>query len=222
MNFEFENRRRELKGGEIHTVKIEDIKFEKLQGTKDPTASYNTFVVTFGNEDGYYTHRIFDAGDKSAERPVFGQFPSASPDEQLVHFTGQLICAYNEQLLEKVKGKSIKPFEQFVTNIAKLLKGAIGKETQIKLMLKKDGRPTLPIYVGVNKEGKAYASSKFVGNGLSFTAKEYASIQKMQEMVKNTKPTSMADVSAASFDMGTTATSTADSSDDDWGDVAEL
>lgn len=180
-----------LAGGEIHNVTFKEAKFSEVEGKKDDNKGikYQVLDVTFENDNGYYTERIFNPKEKGDERRSTdwnGQvIISPSPNEMFGMFIGQFLSVINGPELKKLAGKSLaNNFEKianFVANAANINKGT---EVELKLMLAKDGSPRLPIYASLNRQGELYPSSNFIAKeGLFFTDKEKTTITKMKAAV---------------------------------------
>lgn len=181
-----------LKGGEIYKVKLSEVKYEQIEdkNNKNNGNPYNVLTIVFSNDDGTYTHRLFEPiRPTDNERRKFqngGELPSAVEEQQM--FIGQLLTIFSPESLKKLIGKNVN-FVQLAKFIAKELESAIGKETNIKLMLNNKGYAVLANCAAVSNDGKLYAKNS-IGDNLSFTAAELKRIQTLQEA----KPTNVKDM----------------------------
>lgn len=179
-----------LAGGEIHQVIFKSAKFDEIEGKKEDNKGmkYQVLDVTFENENGYYTERIFnpgDDGDVRGETDWNGQkISNPSANERFGMFIGQFLSIINPDALKKLAGKSLtNNFEKIAKFVAQSAMVNAEKEVELKLMLGKDGSPRLPIYASINRQGELYPSSNFIGTNLFFSDKEKTSITKMRNAV---------------------------------------
>jgi hypothetical protein len=180
-----------LVGGEIHKVTFKEAKYDEVEGKKDETKGkkFQILDVTFENEQGYYTERIFNPGDKGDERRETdwnGQkIISPSANETFGMFIGQFLSVINPNELKKLAGKSLSNnFTQIASFVAKAANVNKDTEVELKLMLGKDGNARLPIYASINRQGELYPSSNFIAKeGLFFSDKEKTAITKMKSAV---------------------------------------
>lgn len=182
----------------IHTVKYVESKTDSFQGKSDPTRTFNVLRVRFSNEDGYYEETIFFPTPQDAERRKFENSDGttrevASNWERTKFFMAQVMEILNPDGYKKFCAASsqFKSFDDMAAAFIKVLTPAVGKETKLKLMGRTDAngnvRPCLPNFVGVNREGKAFVSTNFIGDRVFFTTYEEGKVQQF----KNAKPTAM-------------------------------
>jgi hypothetical protein len=185
------NARPRLAGGEIHNVIFKEAVYSEIEGKKEDNKGmkYQVLDVTFENDNGYYTERIFNPRDKGDERRSSDwqgqEIISPSPNEMFGIFIGQLLSVINPGELKKLAGKSLSNnFEQIANFVAKAANVNKGTEVELKLMLGKDGSPRLPIYASLNRQGELYPSSNFIAKeGLFFSDKEKTKITQMRNAV---------------------------------------
>jgi hypothetical protein len=177
-----------LAGGEIHNVVFKEAKFDEVEGKKDTNKGiiYQVLDVTFENENGYYTERIFNPGNEGDTRRKTDWngtvILNPSANEMFGMFIGQFLSVINQPELKKLTGKSLlNNFEKIAKFVATAANVNKGKEVELKLMLSKDGSPKLPIYANLNRQNELYPSSNFIAeSGLFFTDKEKTAISKMK------------------------------------------
>lgn len=190
------NSQPKLNAWEIHDVVLKDIKFNEFKGKKDPNATFQTMVIRFENEDGYYEEQVWCPKEGDDVRPVYNDRPSPSNLEKLqflmAHIGEQLSPAKYEKF-QKMEWDLPKEFGKMVATFIEVMKPAIGKATKLKLIGNKKGEACLPFYVNISKEGEAYFSNNFLGSKAFFSSYEITTMEKY----KNAKPT---DMSSAEFD----------------------
>ena len=86
----------------------------------------------------------------------------------------------------------VSSFKQLVEVVIKLLDGAKGKTTHLKLAGRTDKQtnrivPCLPKFAGVNKKGELFTADNFIGDKLFFSPYEEEQKKKYQDA----KPTDM-------------------------------
>ena len=180
------NSKPQLKGGDIHKVNFKGAEFETFEGKKDETKgqTFNVFKISFENEEGYYSEVIFEPREddyKRRETELNGQKilnPARVEEIQLI--MAQLVEAVNPGGMEKLAGKQIPDFKTLCAYITKLTKEHLNTETELKLILDKKGKARLPFLAGLNKEGKLYPRTNYIGKDLFFTDKEAADINKIK------------------------------------------
>jgi len=184
----------QLKGGEIHTVSFKGAEYKEVEGKKDNNKGivYKTIVFHFENESGYFNHTIFDPGDNGNVRPKSEydgrEIESPSAAEVLQMEIGQILTAVNPSAIKKLAGKKVTGFEKLAAAVVQLCEPGIDTEVELKLMIaKRDGSARIPFVTGLNREGKVYPRSNFIGTGLFFTDKEKAELSR----IKSAAPTDM-------------------------------
>lgn len=181
-----------LKAWEIHDVVLKEIKYNEFKGKKDPNATFQTMVIRFENENGYFEEQVWCPKEGDEKRQVSSGTERENPSN-LERFK-YLLAHIGEQLsperYAKFKGVSWelpKDFQKLVETFKKVMEPAIGKSTKLKLIGNKKGEATLPFFVNISKEGKAYISNNFLGDKAFFSPYELQTMEKY----KNAKPTDM-------------------------------
>ena len=160
-----------LKGGEIHRVKLIEVKEEevkvKARKATDTLPARDEYVdtvltIVVGNDNGEtYTERFFSPNAEMAERRTNDKGklqPSAF--EQLQNRITQYLIAFRPKLMQDVQeGKQnfkAKDWAGFRKLVANALTKAIGKsEVSLKLMKNNSGfaeTPRYPAAMGTNRE----------------------------------------------------------------------
>lgn len=195
------NGSRRLRPWDIYEVKFVEAKYDTLQGTKEENKdqTYEMLVVRFESEDGYYEERIFAPGEKGNERyknknAQGHEYESASPMERLRIFIAQMIAVLAPDKMQKMVelAPKVQSFKQLCEVFAKLLEGAKGKTTHLKLSGRTDSKtnrvvPCLPKFAGVNKKGELFTADNFIGDKLFFSPYE----EEQQKKYRDAKPTDM-------------------------------
>ena len=188
----------ELAGNEIYSVKFDGCEAKDITGVKDPSQTYKTLLIKFSNEDGYYTHTIFEPKPDDFKRTESEfnnkngnkeKIQSPSNVEGMMLLFKHLIDAINPELASKIdKGEqkiAAPNWDGLRKIMVKATEKVVGAETKIKLVKNNKNRSTFPsFFTGLTREGKAYIRNNFIGEKLAFTPYE---ITKM-----NAKPTNMA------------------------------
>lgn len=191
---------RRLRPWDIYEVKFVEAKYETFEGKKEENKGqiYEALTVRFENEDGYYEERIFNPGEKGNERfknktAEGHEYESASPMEKLRIFIAQMLTVLAPEKMPKMVelAPKVTSFKQLVEVFAKLLEGAKGKTTHLKLAGKTDKTnrivPCLPKFAGVNKQGELFTADNFIGDKLFFSPYE----EGKQKEYRKAKPTDM-------------------------------
>lgn len=173
----------------IHEATFTDIEKGSVDG---PNGNILVIDFSFTGADGeMFRARYFDPGQQGAVRGQmqWGENPSAL--EQLMISIKQIIEALNYEAYEKIENKqlviSAATFSEFVDKIIEILKPSIGTKTTIKL-IPQGSYVQFPKYpASINRSGKLYVSSKFIGKGLVLTAHEKTLI----DNYNSAKPTKM-------------------------------
>ena len=178
---------RRFRPWDIYEVKFVEAKYETFEGKKEENKGqiYEALTVRFENEDGYYEERIFNPGDKGNER---------FKNKKLRIFIAQMLTVLAPDKMPKMVelAPKVTSFKQLVEVFAKLLEGAKGKTTHLKLAGKTDSKtnrivPCLPKFAGVNKQGELFTADNFIGDKLFFSAYE----EGKQKEYREAKPTDM-------------------------------
>lgn len=177
---------RRLRPWDIYEVKFVEARYETFEGKKEENKGqiYEALTVRFENEDGYYEERVFNPGEKGNERfknknAEGHEYESASPMEKLRIFIAQLLTVLAPEKMPKMVevAPKIQSFKQLADVVVKLLEGAKGKTTHLKLTGKIDSKtnrvvPCLPKFAGVYKNGELFTADNFIGDKLFFSPYE--------------------------------------------------
>lgn len=193
--------KRMLEPFQIHNVTFVGAEFNEIQGKADPNMKYKAIVFKFENENGFYNETIFEPKENDFARRENeyngNKFMNPSNWEVSNTIINNILGTLNPEGAETLakKSKDIKSFDMLAKAVCKLLEGAKGKETQIKLMgrTNKNGRviPMAPNVCGINKSGEFYVNKAqvLIGQNLFFTDKE----EKTRQKFLNVQPTQMND-----------------------------
>ena len=208
-----------LKAYEIHRVKLEDVKLEKLEAKHGDNAGkiLDVIKVRFSNEQGYYEESVFlpSDGERDSHREPnnWGGWQPSNLDRFQMFITHTLKVLNPEGLtaLQEVvkkaqeEKKALTPI-LIANTYVKLLSKAKGKEVDLKLVGRVSNgiaRPSLPYYTGVTKDGVPYVSSNFLSDPnaekvvtLVFTASELKKKADLESLV----PTDMNKASNTAVD----------------------
>jgi len=211
MNFNFSetaglgesNGAKQLEGNKIHTVK-----FDGCEAVDLKDGQYKTLRIKFSNEDGAFTHTIFEPrdGDDQDTQGTYG--PNPSPVKEMITLLRHLAAAVSPGLMEAINTMPNNlSWDQFRQKVVEASADGIGKTTKIKLLKRektdqntgeKRINAEFPRYIiAYDREGKLYMRTNFIGDKTYFTTKE---LQKMRTEAA-AKPTSADD-----FDNETTST----------------
>ena len=192
---------RRLRPWDIYEVKFVEAKYETFEGKKEENKGqiYEALNVRFENDEGYYEERVFNPGEKGNERfknknAEGHEYESASPMERLRIFIAQLLTVLAPDKMPKMVelAPKLQSFKQLCDVVVKLLEGAKGKTTHLKLAGKTDSKtnrivPCLPKFAGVSKSGELFTADNFIGDKLFFSPYE----EGKQKEYREAKPTDM-------------------------------
>lgn len=192
---------RRLRPWDIYEVKFVEARYETFNGKKEENKDqvYEALTVRFENEDGYYEERVFNPGEKGNERfknknAEGHEYESASPMEKLRIFIAQLLTVLAPEKMPKMVelAPKVQSFKQLVDVVVKLLEGAKGKTTHLKLSGRTDKQtnrvvPCLPKFAGVSKKGELFTADNFIGDKLFFSPYE----EEQKQKYLSAKPTDM-------------------------------
>lgn len=201
-----------LKAGQIHRVKLIEVKEEKIdvkaraaQGNYPAREAYTDTVLTIvtANEEGEsYTDRFFTPDADAATRRINDKGKTTpSQFEQVQNKLTQYLIAFRPQLIEDIKtGKEsfkAKNWAGYRSLVAKaLLKAVDKKEVFLKLLKNTSGyaeTPRYPAAMGTNKETgelAIFTGSVFIHHDQSLV--EFSKYElDLMASVANAKPTSM-------------------------------
>lgn len=209
--------------------KIHDVLFKGVEFSTSKDGNWEFILIKFqGVDGGYFTHRGFGLRPNANERQKsqFGENPSEF--ETFMMLVRHLLSAVAPEILtDMMEGKTVftpkkggdSLFKQYVTFISELLKVAIDRPTQIKLLINKKGETQFPaFFTGLNRDGVVYMRTNFIGNGLKFIDKEMTAIA----MATMAKPTVMPSASTDDLSMGDDTTSSNDTNSEDSEDVMNM
>jgi hypothetical protein len=204
MNFSFDggssqsNVVAQLAGNAIYTVKFDGIESKDIEN-KTSGEKYKILSVKFKNDQGVFEDSIFEPkeGDNARKKNQFG-YDSPAPAEELMFKLKHLLAAVAPKIAEQIEkkgGLAVGSWDELRAFMVKHTATGIGTETQIKLLTRTDAkgvtRAVFPSFVlGINKEGKAYPRTNFIGSALAFTAKEQEKIDNANSAAK-TGPTNV-------------------------------
>jgi len=203
MNFDFESTagvsqssaRKPLEGNMIHEVIFDGCEARDFTGTQDSTKQFHVLEIKFHNEDGYFTHTIWEPREEDVKdrEGAFGMQPSNF--KVMMYTLKHLIDAVNPELGKKIDNKEVKltvesweALRRFMVDNTAV---GVGTTTKIKLIKNNRGEAMFPYFLNYNKEGKLYMATNFIGNGVFFTTKELDKIKK----ANTAKPTPASDLS---------------------------
>ena len=203
MNFDFESTagvsqsstRKPLEGNMIHEVIFDGCEARDFTGTQDSTKQFHVLEIKFHNENGYFTHTIWEPREEDVKdrEGAFGMQPSNF--KVMMYTLKHLIDAVNPELGKKIDTKEVKLTVESWEALRKFMVDntavGVGTTTKIKLMKNNRGEAMFPYFLNYNKEGKLYMSTNFIGNGVFFTTKELDKIKK----ANTAQPTPASDLS---------------------------
>lgn len=175
--------RQPLAANAIHEVTFDGCEIKDVVGVKDTSATYKLLEIKFTNEDGYFTHSIFEPKDADfQDRPTqYGDNPSNVKSMMLLF--KHLIDAVNPELGAKIDAKekeiTAKSWDGLRQLMVEATKIGIGKKTKIKLSRSNKGVAIFPYFAAYNKEKVLYMKTNFIGDKLFFTPKEQEAINKV-------------------------------------------
>jgi len=186
-------------GNDIYDVVFDGCEIRDIKGVKDPDITYNTLSIKFSNEDGYFTHTVFEPKDGDNKRetmdwtdPKSGKvnnIPQASNIEKMMLLFKHLIDTVNPELAKEIDAKTKRigapDWKGLREVVIKATDPGKNKSTKIKLITNNKGAATFPFYASVNREGVAYINNNFIGDKLFFSTKEMNKIKN----INTSKPT---------------------------------
>jgi hypothetical protein len=183
-----------FEGNDIYDVVFNGCVSKDVVGKKDETMTYKTLVISFGNEDGYFTHTIFEPKKEDFSRPttdIMGnplKFPKPSNVETMMLLFKHLIDAVNPEVAKKIDSEELslgaKDWDEMRNKVIEFTEPVKGKvHTSIKLLKGKNG-PTFPFFTSLTREGKAYVNNNIIGNKLFFSSYEKQRISVAQNAPK--------------------------------------
>jgi len=174
----------QLPGNAIHTVTFVGVEAKEIE-SKTTQEKYKILSIKFKSADGTFEDTIFEPkpGDDVRVKNQWG-YESPAPAEEIAFKIKHLIAAVNPKVGAQIEksGIQVSGWDQFRDFAVKHTKDFAGKtELQIKLLSRTNAKGVtnaqFPSFVlGINKEGKAYPRTNFIGQKLAFTPKELEKI----------------------------------------------
>ena len=206
MNYSFEETagasqssvRKLFDGNAIYDVTFDGCEARDIQGVQDTTKVFHVLDIKFSNDEGIYTHTIFEPAEADMEdrQGPFG--PQPSNVKAMMLLFKHLIDAVNPELGKAIDNKEKSLATSSWDALRKLMVQATdpgkGTQTKIKLVKNNKGVATFPFFAAYNKEGKLYMQTNFIGKNIFFTNKELDRIAKATEA----KPTDAMSLDAVS------------------------
>jgi len=204
MNYSFEETagasqstvRKLFDGNAIYDVTFDGCEARDIQGVQDTTKVFHVLDIKFSNDEGIYTHTIFEPNpeDMNDRQGPFG--PQPSNVKAMMLLFKHLIDAVNPELGKAIDNKEKNLNTTSWDSLRKLMVQATdsgkGTQTKIKLVKNNKGVATFPFFAAYNKEGKLYMQTNFIGKNIFFTNKELDRIAKATEA----KPTDVLSLDA--------------------------
>lgn len=181
-----------LKAWDIYTVVFKGLEVVKGTGSN---GDWKAFKFKVSGDKGTFEPMFFcpnaegdkrKSGTSNDGKPW--EMPSALESLQFAvsHIITKLAPEQMAKLAKACNSINLpEDFEKLVEYMQVALKGALNKQTQIKLIGNNKGYASIPNFVSINKEGIAYISNNWLGDNLSFTAAEL----KKKETIAKAKPT---------------------------------
>lgn len=175
-----------LEGNDIYNVTFIGCESKDIVGKQDPSKTYKTLLIKFSNEDGYFTHTVFEPKDEDFKRPISDfmgnplKFPKPSNVENMMLLFKHLIDAVSPEIAAAIDAGNTSlsgnSWDEIRNLVVDLTKDSAGKvKTNIKLLSGKNGA-TFPFFTGLTKEGVAYVNNNFIGEKLFFNNYEKTKI----------------------------------------------
>ena len=205
--------RKVLEGNAIYDVTFDGCEARDIEGKQDPTKVFHVLDIKFSNDDGVFTHTVFEPTpeDMQDTQGSFGPQPSRVKGMMLLF--KHLIDAVNPTLAQAIDKKEKNLNTTSWDALRKLMVQATdpGKGTQTKIKLFKktsNGAAIFPaFFANYNKDGKLYMSTNFIGNHVFFTNKELDRIARANEATPtdvaslDVNPTAQVDSTDFNFDI---------------------
>ncbi len=185
--------RKTLVGNKIHEVTFDGCEIRDIQGVQDPSKVYHVLDIKFSNEEGSFTHTIWEPRESDMEDTQGSYGPTPSNVKSMMLTLKHLIDAVNPELGKQIdkKEKSLNSpnWDALRQLVVKATDPGKGTKTKIKLFTRKNGEADFPGFVAsYNRNGQLYMRTNFIGNNIVFTSKELDTIKK-QEAAKPDKIT---------------------------------
>lgn len=177
--------RKILDGNAIYDVTFDGCEARDIQGVQDTTKVFHVLDIKFSNDEGIYTHTIFEPAEADMEdrQGPFG--PQPSNVKAMMLLFKHLIDAVNPELGKAIDNKEKSLATSSWDALRKLMVQATdpgkGTQTKIKLVKNNKGVATFPFFAAYSKEGKLYMQTNFIGKNIFFTNKELDRITKATE-----------------------------------------
>lgn len=188
-----------LVGNNVYEVAFDGCEIKDVVGVKDPTALYRQLILKFSNEDGAFSHTVWEPRPEDFERRETDakskdgkaiKILQPSNVESMMLLFKHAIDFINPTIAQKIDSKELnlgaKNWEELRIKVAKVLDAGKGAKTKIKLIKNKAGEAIFPGYfTGLTRDGVAYVKNNFIGPKVAFTTYE---AQKINEAA-NATPT---------------------------------
>ena len=179
----------QLEGDRIHTVK-----FDGCEATDYKDGQYKVLRIKFSNNEGTFTHTIFEPRPEDLQDTQGAYGPNPSNMKCMITTLRHLAAAVSPKLQETLnKLPDNMSWDQFRNQVVEASKDGIGVETKIKLFKRertdvntgeKRVEAEFPRYIlSYDREGKLYMRTNFIGNNTHFTTKELTDMQKRNTAV---------------------------------------
>jgi len=174
--------RKILEGNAIYDVTFDGCEARNIEGKQDPTKTFKVLDIKFSNEDGIFTHSVFEPTDEDMQdrQGPFG--PQPSNVKAMMLLFKHLIDAVNPTLGKAIDNKEKNLNTTSWDALRQLMVQATdpgkGTKTKIKLVKNNKGAAIFPYFANYSKEGKLYMGTNFIGSGVFFTSKELDKIAK--------------------------------------------
>ncbi len=195
MNFNFNetagisqsNNRKQLEGNKIHDVTFDGCEARDIQGVQDPSKTYHVLDIKFSNDEGYFTHTMWEPRDSDMEDTQGSFGPTPSNVKSMMLLLKHLIDAVNPELGKQIDNKektlNSTSWDQLRQTVVKATEPGIGTKTKIKLITRKSKEnnttSAFPSYIAsYSRTGQLYLRTNFIGDKIFFTNKELEAMKK--------------------------------------------
>lgn len=187
--------RKPLEGNKIHRVTFDGIEMKEVEGKQAHNAGtiYKMLEIKFSNEDGYFTHGIFEVTkeDMADRDSQYGPQPGNGvvTMKTFRHLIDAILPELGAEIDAKTKSLSATTWDGLRKLLVEITTPAIGTITSIKLIKNKKGQAIFPYAFAYNKDKVLYMKGNFIGDKVFFSDKEQTAIAKEA----NAKPTPAGD-----------------------------
>lgn len=195
-----------LKGGQIHKVKLLEVKEEVIEVKEKegrPAYKDTVLVIVVGNESGTFSEKFFSPNEKSMEaRKSDKGKPQPTLFQQTQNKITQYLIAFRPKLMEEIKAGT-KKFEaknwaEFRTKVIKALTPAIDKsEVFFKLLKNNNGYAQIPPFPAAMAEDKDNPGKMRIFTGSCFIHPDESMVliskweQEGLDRIANARPNTM-------------------------------